>query len=402
MFVPIANTPRDYAWGSTTAIAELLGRTPSGRPEAELWLGAHPGSPARIIDPEAIGGYATLADWIAADPASAGLTEPRLPFLLKLLAADAPLSLQAHPSPEQARAGFDRENAAGVPLDAAFRNYKDPFHKPELIFALSPRFEALCGFRPVADSAADVDALLAVPGLSPEAIASLTAFRSSLDGEDAVVLRRVVGSLLDGDQSVLIDAVTDAAASAPLTPAVDTVRLLSRHYPGDPGIVVALLVNRVTLTRGEVLFLPAGNIHAYLRGFGVELMAASDNVLRGGLTPKHIDVPELLSVLDFTPLPVPYLEPSTLSAGVEVYRPGVPDFALAHVVTDGDSPATVDLTGPAIAIATEGAVTVTGATGAIALSVGDAVYITPDENTLVVSGRGELFVATVGDPAVGV
>lgn len=394
MFVPIANTPRDYAWGSRTAIAELLGHEPSGSPEAELWLGAHPGSPARILTPEATGGYATLAEWVAGDAASAGLAGPRLPFLLKLLAAEAPLSLQAHPSPAQARDGFERENAAGVPLDAAHRNYKDAFHKPELICALSPTFDALCGFRPVAAAAADVDVLLAATGLSGDARAALQAFRDDLDGPDAEVLRAVVGSLLTDDVSVLVGAVTDAAASAALTPAVDTVRLLAEYYPGDPGIVVSLLVNRVTLTRGEVLYLPAGNIHAYLRGFGVELMAASDNVLRGGLTPKHIDVPELLSVLDFTPLPVPYLEPVTPGAGVELYRPDVPDFELAHVVPTAGEPAVVSLTGPAIAVATDGELTLEGVTGAISLRRGDAAYVTPDEERLSVTGTGELFVAT--------
>ncbi|MBG6239565.1 mannose-6-phosphate isomerase [Mycetocola sp. CAN_C7] len=396
MFVPIANTPRDYAWGAKTAIADLLGHAPSGEPEAELWLGAHPGSPARILEPDAAGGYETLADWVTTDAASAGLTEPRLPFLLKLLAADAPLSLQAHPSPQQAEEGFERENAAGLAVDAPSRNYKDAFHKPELIFALSTTFDALCGFRPVADAAADVDALLAVPGLSDDAVDSLREFRSSLDGDDASVLRRVVASLLDEDASVLVGAVTDAAASAPLTPAVDTVRLLAEHYPGDPGIVVSLLINRVTLQRGDVLYLPAGNIHAYLRGFGVELMAASDNVLRGGLTPKHIDVPELLGVLDFTPLPVPYLHPLTTASGVDLYRPDVPDFALAHIVPVDGQPASIDLTGPGIVIVTSGQLTITGATGEIDLGQGDAAYITPDEARIAVTGTGELFLATVG------
>ncbi len=394
MFVSIANTPRDYAWGSTTAIADLLGTVPTGSPEAELWLGAHPGSPARILSPVVVGGHETLADWVAQDSASAGLSEPRLPFLLKLLAADAPLSLQAHPSPEQAREGFDRENAAGVPLDAGQRNYKDPFHKPELIFALSPTFDALCGFRPVAEAAVDIDALIGVEGLEPSAREALATFRASLDGDDAAVLRHVVGSLLGDDVSELVRAVSMAAASAPVTPAVDTVRLLTEFYPGDPGIVVSLLVNRVTLTRGQVLFLPAGNIHAYLRGFGVELMAASDNVLRGGLTPKHIDVPELLSVLDFTPLPLPYLEPVRPGEGIEVFRPDVPDFELAHIVPTGGQPTVVDLSGPAIAIVTDGSLSLTGASGQIDLARGEAAYITPEERRLSVVGDGELFVAT--------
>jgi mannose-6-phosphate isomerase len=394
VFVPISNTPRNYAWGSTTDIASLLGVAPSGSPEAELWLGAHPGSPARIVSPEAVGGSGTLADWVARDPAAAGLTEPRLPFLLKLLAADAPLSLQAHPSPEQAAEGFARENAAGVPLDAPTRNYRDAFHKPELIFALSDRFEALCGFRSVADAATDVDALLAAPGLPADARTALGSFRSSLDGPDADVLRRVVGALLRENVSALVQAVTDAAELAPATPAVDTVRLLAEHYPGDPGIVVSLLIHRVTLQRGEVLYLPAGNIHAYLRGFGVELMAASDNVLRGGLTPKHIDVGELLSVLDFTPVPVPYLQPERPADGVDLYRPDVPDFELCHVVATETVSPTIDLPGAAIAIATAGELTLGGASGQLRLRQGDAVYITADEGRLAVQGAGELFVAT--------
>lgn len=394
MFVPIANTPRNYAWGSTTDIAALLGVSPSGSPEAELWLGAHPGSPARILTPLNVGGFATLADWIARNPASAGLSGPRLPFLLKLLAADAPLSLQAHPSPERAAEGFAEENTAGVPLEAPTRNYKDPFHKPEVIFALSDRFEALCGFRPVADAITDVDALIAAPGLSAGAVATLVSFRSSLEGQDSEVLRRVVGSLLSDDASVLVEAVTDAAASAPATPAVDTVRLLARHYPGDPGIVVSLFIHRVTLRRGEVLYLPAGNIHAYLSGFGVELMAASDNVLRGGLTPKHIDVAELLKVLDFTPMPVPYLAPERPEDGVDLYRPDVPDFELVHVVATETLSPTIALPGVAIALATAGELTLTGSSGTIQLRRGDAAYITADEGALQVRGSGELFVAT--------
>jgi mannose-6-phosphate isomerase len=208
------------------------------------------------------------------------------------------------------------------------------------------------------------------------------------------VLRRVVGSLLSDDASVLVEAVTDAAASAPATPAVDTVRLLARHYPGDPGIVVSLFIHRVTLRRGEVLYLPAGNIHAYLSGFGVELMAASDNVLRGGLTPKHIDVAELLKVLDFTPMPVPYLAPERPEDGVDLYRPDVPDFELVHVVATETLSPTIALPGVAIALATAGELTLTGSSGTIQLRRGDAAYITADEGALQVRGSGELFVAT--------
>jgi len=385
MFVPIGNTPRDYAWGSTTAIAGLLGSEPSGGPEAELWLGAHPGSPARVIDPALTGGAADLAAW-----------EPTrdLPYLLKVLAADGPLSLQAHPSPEQARAGFERENAAGLAPDSPDRNYKDPFHKPELIFALSDPFEALCGFRDPAQSRAALERLAAAtPGG-----AVLSGFARTLEGEPGAVLRRATEWLLGGDTDVdlLVAEVVRAARELPDDRDADTVRMLHAAFPGDPGIVLALLLNRATLRPGEALYLPAGNIHAYLRGLGIELMAASDNVLRGGLTRKRIDVPELVSVLDFTPIAATPLAAERPAPGVEVFRPDVPDFRLARVELGGEVPsARLPLDGPAIALCTDGTLELAGASGSLTVHRGESVLITPDEGVLTVaSGTGTLFVAT--------
>lgn len=361
MFVPLTNVPRDYAWGSTTAIADLFGYAPTGKPEAELWLGAHPGSPARVV-----GTDETLIDV---------LDGARLPFLLKILAAASPLSLQAHPTMAQAEAGFAAENAAGIAIDDPQRNYKDAFHKPELIVALSETFDALCGFRAVADTR---DLLSRLGAASAPLLERLV---------DDASLPAVFEWLITGgpDVAALVSSVTDAAASVDGVAEFDTVRDLAAAYPGDPGIVISLLTNRVTLSRGEALYLPAGNIHAYLRGLGVELMAASDNVLRGGLTPKHVDVPELLSVLDFTPVPVPYLAPIELGFGVEVFKPDVPDFELIHVVAD----AVLDLVTPAIAVCTEGAFVL----GGHPIGLGEAFYFTPDESPVTVTGDGELFVA---------
>lgn len=425
MFVRIDNTPRDYAWGSDTAIARLRGRAPSGGPEAELWLGAHPGSPARI---EGGSPAPDLAAWIAADPQSAlgpdvvaadlaaGRT-PHLPYLLKLLAAGAPLSLQAHPSPEQAAEGFARENSAGVPLDAAHRNYKDPFHKPEMLFALSDVFHALCGFRTRAAVASDLVRLIGAARGAGASAAGLDEFADRLAGadDDAAALRDAVTWLLTGGAQVdelvaetvhaarLVLAVSgadDFESVDALDPALlpfETVITLSEAYPGEAGIVISLLLNRVRLVRGQALYMPAGNIHMYLAGLGVELMAASDNVLRGGFTPKHIDVPELERVLDFTPLPAPLLEPVELAPGVEVFRPGVPDFALVHAtVSEGADAAGIRLSSPAIAIATDGILELAGRAGGLALARGQAAYITPDEQELAVRGAGELFLATTG------
>ena len=442
MFVGITNTPRNYAWGSTHAIADLLGRTPSGGPEAELWLGAHAGSSAVIEDAVQVGA-ANLAEWIAASPEvalgtdwaareadaggavvadaeSAALADgqiPRLPFLLKILAAARPLSLQAHPTTEQARAGFDLENEAGVAVDAGNRNYRDPFHKPELIFALSDSFEALCGFRPLAE-VRGIIAELRLLDLATENPQS--GALDLLDNHLARGLRDTVDWLLrdgrgddSGEVKWLVERVVALAEHAEFLAAggasigyareLATVRALAAEYPGDPGIVIALLLNRVSLRRGEVLYLPAGNIHAYLSGLGVELMAASDNVLRGGLTPKHIDIDELLSVLDFTAGPAPYLAPVVLAEGVTRYRPGVTDFALVHIEADADAasstPVTmrqIALTGPAIAICTAGGFLVAGAGSSRALKRGQAVFITPDEGTLTFAGTGDVFLATTG------
>jgi mannose-6-phosphate isomerase len=424
VFTALDNTPRDYAWGSTTAIAELLGREPSGGPEAELWLGAHGGSPTRVVDPASAGGATTLADWILADPATTlgpladGLRPgdgPGLPFLLKVLAAGGPLSLQAHPDLHRARLGFRDEERRGIPIDAPHRNYKDPLHKPELVYALSEEFHALCGFRPLAEVRQVFTLLLTLDASGPDSDpAVIRSVLTRLTGSEADVLRDVFAFLMGGGSEVrrLVDRVTLLARLASdrqcreFSTEMRTVRELADAYPGDPGIVTSLLLNRVTLRRGEALYLPAGNIHAYLHGLGIELMAASDNVLRGGLTPKHVDVPELLDVLEFQALPVPYLDPERAAPGVELYRPDVPDFLLARIspatrdAADGDQGASVvEVDGPAILLCTSGEVTLRGEVSSVVVGRGDAVFVTPDERRLVVTGEGEAFLATTPAPA---
>ncbi len=394
MFVGITNTPRDYAWGSRGAISELLGLGETDALEAELWLGAHPGSPSRIVDPSQTSGATDLAAWIASDPGTA-LGDPaasHLPFLLKILAAEAPLSLQAHPTAKQARRGFARENSTGVPLAAAHRNYKDPYPKPELIYALSETFEALCGFRSAVEVRKSIIRLLELDAAStqpdPEPL-QLWLEKTIYDGSIRGVFEWLI-SQGDGVH-VLVDRVVSIARANPEELA--TVVMLAEAYPGDPGIVISLLLHRVTLTRGEALYLPAGNIHAYLSGLGVELMGASDNVLRGGLTPKHIDVPELIEVLDFQPVSVPYLRPEMPQPGTEIYRPDVPDFLLERIVDDG----VCSLSGPAILLCVEGSLHVAGAESTIDLTRGNCVFVTPAEDNLTVTGRGTVFVATGGN-----
>ena len=384
--IRVDNTPRDYAWGSLTDIAELRGVEPTGKPEAELWLGTHPGSPTQIVDVAQADGAGTIADFLSQRG------DAPLPYLLKILAAAHPLSIQAHPSPEQAREGFARENTAGIALDSPVRNYKDDAHKPELIFALSERFEALCGFRAISDTVAELERLAAANAQACSPTSALTDFSQQLlDRGDQALAWAVEWALSGENARALVSEISTAGALTKDELLIE----LARDYPGDPGIVVALLLNRVTLRRGQALYLPAGNMHAYIRGLGIEIMAASDNVLRGGLTSKHVDVPELLSVVKTDVLPVPLLEAVQVSPGVDIFEPYVPDFSLAHVHLEGDITQTqaIVLRRHAIVTCTSGKLYIAGHESDIELSQGQHAFISAEEQAITVRGVGELFIA---------
>ncbi|MFC0007442.1 mannose-6-phosphate isomerase, class I [Micromonospora siamensis] len=377
---------RDYAWGSRSAIAELQGRpVPSDGPEAELWLGAHPGAPA-TVDRE--GTRVSLVDLLVAEPDHwlgeriVGRFGTRLPFLLKVLAADAPLSLQAHPDPEQARAGHEADAARA----AGERNYVDPYHKPELLVALSP-MEALCGFRDPAVSA-EALARFGVPALAPV----VAALRDGTAG-----LREAVRTLLTwpaARRAGLAEAVLAAEVAGP---DAQLARWLAATYPADPGVLVALLLNHVRLDPGEGIWMPAGNLHAYLGGTGVEIMAASDNVLRGGLTPKRIDVDELLRVLRFEVLDDPVVRPQPVSPGVVTWPVPVEDFALHRVTVDASGPGVrLALPGPRVVLCRTGKLSVDDGAGAVTLDPGQAAVGTAAGGALVVGGEGEAYVASCG------
>ena len=376
----LTNTVRDYAWGSHTAIASLRGRpVPSAEPEAELWMGAHPSAPSVLPDED---GGIPLTDFIAKDPFAALGQQvldrfgPRLPYLMKLLAAAQPLSLQAHPDLEQAAAGYAAERAAGLTIDDPASTYPDANHKPELLVAVE-EFDALCGFRDPGQSA-DLLESLAVPALEPVVAALRT-------GSVSQRLRSAVDLLMawpDGDRSALVAAV--AASGHPLG------AQLGRLYPGDPGVVVALLLNQIRLRPDEAVFMPAGNLHAYLSGFGVEVMAASDNVLRGGLTPKRVDVAELLRVLRYEVLAEPVVRPVALGPGLVTWPAPVPDFSLTRAQTSAGMTVRLPAGGPRIMCCLRGPAQLsTGAgTGAevLRLDGGDSVFVGAGEPAIEVSG----------------
>ncbi|BBU23913.1 mannose-6-phosphate isomerase, class I [Mycobacterium xenopi] len=399
---------RTYAWGSRTAIAEFTGRpVPAAHPEAELWLGAHPGDPAWL---ETDDGETSLLDALIADPegqlGSAARTRfgDVLPFLVKVLAADEPLSLQAHPSAEQAIEGYLREERLGIPVSSPIRNYRDNRHKPELLVALQP-FEALAGFRPV-DRTVELLRALAVSDLDP--YIELLNDQSDADGLRALFTTWITAPQPDID--VLIPAVLEGAIHYVTSGATEfaaeakTVLELGEQYPGDAGVLAALLLNRISLAPGEAIFLPAGNLHTYLRGVAVEVMANSDNVLRGGLTPKHVDVPELLRVLDFTPTTEAQLRPPVHRDGLElIYDTPAPEFAVSvltladeHLGHEVDAPSRHD--GPQILLCTEGSTAVHGKSRALTLNRGMAAWVAADDGPIRLVARepSKLFRATVG------
>ncbi|MGV8849407.1 MAG: mannose-6-phosphate isomerase, class I [Propionibacteriaceae bacterium] len=388
----IEGRAQHYAWGSSTAIPGLLGVPATAEPYAEHWLGAHESAPSLLdgkpLDavigehPDAVLGVATAARF-----------DGRLPYLMKLLAADRPLSIQAHPNREEAEAGFARENAAGVAIDAPERTYRDSWPKPEVLIAITP-FVGLCGFRDPVRTAVLFDRL-GVAGELAGVIGPLTQRKGS--AALAEVFLDVLS--LDGDRLRLVDLVVDAAAEhvdddGELGEFARTTVMLADAYPGDRGILAAMLLNIVTLQPGEGMFLGAGNMHAYLHGVAVEVMANSDNVLRGGLTGKHIDVDALMSVVRFVPEEPSLVPVEVVGARSYHYATDAPEFAVWRV-DPGDTPVPVPGSGPRIAIVLDGDAHVSSGACRLDLARGQSVLLMAAESATV-CGTGILYVSGPG------
>lgn len=380
-----------YDWGSASALPELLGVEPDGQPWAELWYGTHPAGPTYLE------GGATLSALIASDPKRLMGEDvvrrfgDQLPFLLKLIAPARSLSLQVHPSLEQAVAGFNQEEEAGVALDAAQRNFKDTNHKPEMLLALS-RFEAVAGFRAprrAAEVLADLESPVArrmrrILRMNPTRFGIRAAFSelvspTSRPGPKEINLlaQEIASRLKEG--------------SAPSQRAYRNAVTMAADFPGDPGVAASLLLNPVTLRPGEALFVPAGCVHSYVSGLGAEVMASSDNVLRAGLTHKHIDVPAMLECVDYVAAPPVRPAPEYLSRATRAYYAPVEDFELLVtqvVAADGALP--VPGRGPRILLASQGSLSVSTSAGSALLARGQAVFVGADERGLRVEGDGML------------
>lgn len=388
-------TFQHHAWGTTDAIPELLGRPADGTPVAEYWLGAHPLAPSDVDG-------VRLDALVAANPqvigeASRAAFGDRLPYLVKVLSARHALSLQAHPSRDQAEEGFAKENAAGLAADAPERTYRDDWPKPELLIALN-EFRGLAGFRDPKRTAALFGGL----GVADE-LASVIGPLTERKGSAALAEVFLDVLSLNGERARLSELVCAAAmrrkdAPGELGEFSRTILELDEVFPTDPSIIAAALMNRVTLSPGEGLYVPAGQMHAYLSGTGVEVMANSDNVIRGGLTSKHVDVGELVKVVDFEPSTPKPIQPVAARDGVEKYPTPCEEFDVWRI-TSGSGHGPINLPGAKsarILLLTEGEAELAIGSERLKLHRGEAAFLPATDPTATISGDGVAFMTAAG------
>lgn len=393
----LANVIQDYAWGSKHALKELFNiENPLGKPQAEVWMGAHPKAPSSVVisDSEQV----LLTDFIAWDPDFVLGPEVnkafngQLPFLFKVLSAGAPLSIQAHPDKKQAVEGFERENREGIDLGAPHRNYKDGNHKPELIYAVTP-FKALRGFREMSEILRLLDKLNL-----PVMTDALKEFKADPSQAGLRGFYTWLMKLEGREKDDLIDQAVLAAEEIDEDPAFEELLSLHSYYSGDIGIMGAVLLNLVVLEPGEAMYLDAGELHAYLHGTGMEIMANSDNVLRGGLTPKHVDVNQLLKTLTFNSAPVTLTDPTQQEyPGETVFTTPAREFQLHVVRVEGNEYLSPRDRAVEILFCAAGAarISVTGTGDFIDISAGESCLVPAGLPQYAIQGTVTLYKATV-------
>jgi mannose-6-phosphate isomerase len=370
LLVRISGEVKNFSWGSKHLIQNHLGLGPTNQEVAEVWFGTHAGGQSKLLT-----SGQNLSEAIGS----------RLSFLVKFLAADSPLSIQVHPNALQAKAGFAKENAAGIDLADPKRNYKDDSHKPEILIALSA-FKALCGFRP----RAEVQEIFLAFSESESRFGELAALAATDATIEEIFTELLEDQLLAERFSSTVEAM-DADLLAERARAL-VVGLLEK-YPGDTGALVALLLNQIELESGEAIYLPAGNVHAYLSGFGLEVMAASDNVIRGGLTSKHIDKAELRQIADFSELAKPLVSTKKLAEGLVEYPVAASEFRVYRAqITGTNMLADIDLPAAAVIVCVSGETAVgTSQEQREVLKKGEVVFVS-EAKKFSLSGSGDAFV----------
>ena len=393
----LRNTIQTYAWGSRKGISELLGtQVPSSEPQAELWMGAHPKAPSQVFYGNKWRALLELVNEFPNEILGERVAKKynnRLPFLFKVLAAEQPLSIQAHPNISQAKEGFLRENKQGIAMDAFNRNYKDDNHKPEIICALSP-FWALNGFRPVKEI---IELLTKIN--SPHLLPSKKLLETN---PNYLGLKQALEKILTMDKenitSAVIDTLEYVQKEKDNVPLFKWLISINESFPKDVGVLCTLLLNLVKLEPGQAMFLPARQLHAYLSGVGVELMANSDNVLRGGLTSKHMDIPELLKILDFSEVEISKLEGQSSKKGELVYKSQTEEFRLSEIsVNPGSSYLSEKDRSIQILLITNGQGTITDLESNFELQVtkGSSAMIPASVDQYQIKGNLALFSASV-------
>ena len=385
-FYRMRNVIQDYAWGSTTSIGQLFGfENPEGKPQAEIWMGAHQNGCSQI---DVDGKPTLLSDFIDADKATligaqTAETFGELPYLFKVLAAEKALSIQVHPSKAQAEAGFAKEEEMGVPRTAGNRNYKDPNHKPELVYALTP-YQAMNGFREFEQIVSFFRAL------EIEEIHALVEALEANQNEQG--LERFFEAMLSLDGEVKENSVAKLLAFAEAHKEEELFALildLAEQYPGDIGLFAPLMLNTLTLQPGEAMFLYACTPHAYIKGTGLEIMANSDNVLRAGLTPKYMDVPELVSCTTCQPIPFDsLLMAPQVESGALHYPIPVPDFKFS--VYQQANNVALETNSAEILLAVDAALTVAHADGeTLTIAKGESVFIPANAGAYLATSEGQ-------------
>ncbi|WP_034944230.1 mannose-6-phosphate isomerase [Erwinia oleae] len=380
----LINSLQHYAWGSPRALTELYGiENPQRLPMAELWMGAHPKSPSSVRTGAETRSLREVidADKTALLGAAVASRFGELPFLFKVLCADQPLSIQVHPSKAAAEKGFEKENAAGIDLTAGHRNYKDANHKPELVYALTS-FKAINGFRELHEI---VSLLQPLSGAHP----AIAHFLQLPDTDGLATLFAALLSLEGEEKSLAIDVLKATLRGQHGEP-WETIRLIAEFYPDDSGLFSPLLLNVIELQPGEAMFLFAQTPHAYLQGVALEIMANSDNVLRAGLTPKYIDIPELLDNLKFEAKPFASLLTQPVSDGATQHFPvPVEDFAFSihHLSAE---PVTVRQTSAAILFCIDGQALVSHGEESLSLKPGESCFVAANEFPVTLAGNGRV------------
>ncbi len=381
------NEIQNYPWGSFTALSKILNQSTSDKPQAELWLGGHPKASSKILIDEE---YFSLYEKIKENPSlylgkKLSKTYENLPFLFKILCAETPLSIQAHPNLEQAKKGYKKENEQKIPKNNFCRNYKDDNHKPEILVALTD-FEALCGFRDLSQIV-EFMTILKFEEKYPPSITFL--HKPNIEN-----FKRLFEKILRGKKTKITKLITDILEEITKIKTNDTIQnftfdwifKLNKLYPNDVGVLAPIFLNTIKIKTGEAVFIDAGILHAYLKGVGVEVMANSDNVLRGGLTPKNIDIDELLQTLTFEVGNPKILRPIQISNCEKKYDCPTKEFKITKIKVNLKNEITTD--NAQIIFCLKGEVKLNDY---FVLKQGESAFIVSANEKLFFNGKADLF-----------